>query len=305
MRKYKIQKIIFATFVVLSLMSAMVLSSSAGQAVSDESAVIWLYPDGINVPIKDYGVDVDVSEYVEIDPYEYMGNIRGQTLITFNRAQYMMYTESYSGNGQVVRTVVNIIGYDEENDETSQTFAYLCVDYVEYDWTVAPEHFNVHFAIYDSDNHVLWEDGRGEGNYFDVYPIQLWIHATNQITYLKESPLLSYLPMQGLLFTEASYGRGYESGKRYQFANQHAVYEAGRTSGYTEGYADGIIQGGINAEELTFKGLIETVVLTPFNVVKDMFDFDLLGTNMSTLLFGIIGSMALIGVLIIIVKALR
>lgn len=195
-KKYKYQKCIFVVFVLLSMVSSMALVSSAAQAVSDDAAIIYLFPDGINVPIEDFGVDIDTSEYVDIDPYKYIPIDEGDVLITFNKAQMMYYELDERYNW--IKVVEPLIGYPGASEE-GQSYLTLRVNYIEYDWSSAPNHFNVHFSIEFSGGGEVWNDGIGDGNIYYQQPVELWIFDTNQMKIDDSNPILFYMVTQGML----------------------------------------------------------------------------------------------------------
>lgn len=298
-KKYKIQKMILMLFVIASLVSMFAVSANAAQAVSDEAAIIYLFPDGINVPISDFGVDIDTSEYVDIDPYQYIPIDPGDALLTFNKGQLMWYSYE-EGAGNYIKNVEALIGYTEDDTASSNSYLTLSVAYIEYDWTSAPNHFNVHFSIDDMAGASVVDDGTADGNVSEYPPWELWIYDTSQMKIDESNPMLFYLVTQGMLFEEKGYGRGFVNGRQRSDSELVSYYDDAYNAGYQAGIANAIVTP--EGDSGLFNGLIRTVIMTPIEVVRDFLDFNILGTNVGAFVFGIVGLMIVVAVLIMVVK---
>lgn len=297
-KKYKIQKAIVLLFVIAAFTSALVLNANAAQAVSDDAAIIYLFPDGINVPISDFGVDIDTSEYINIDPYDYIPVEAGDVLMTFNKAQMMHYQPSLN-DGEWIKVVEPLIGYTDAYEE-GQSYLTLRVNYIEYDWTSAPNHFNVHFSIEYAERGEVWDDGIGDGNTYYQYPMELWIFDTSQMKVDESNPILFYMVTQGMLFENKAYGRGFVNGRQRNDGELKDYYNQAYDAGYQAGVAT--LPATPSEDGGLFNGLIKTVIMTPIEVARDFLDINVLGTNVGAFVFGIIGLMIIVAVLITVIK---
>lgn len=298
-KKYKIQKAIVMLFIIAAFTSAFALNASAAQAVSDNAAIIYLFPDGINVPISDFGADVDTSDYVRIDPYDYIPVSGGEVIMTFNKGQMMRYDYN-EGAGEWYKNVENVIGFNGGNIAHGDAFVNFVIDYIEYDWSSAPNHFNVHFAIYNQYGDVIWRDGYNDGNTYYQSPIELWIFNTSQMKIDDSNPMLYYLVTQGMLFEEKGYGRGFVNGRQRNDEELKTYYNDAYNAGFQAGVAT--VPVSPDGESGLFNGLLRTVIMTPIEVARDFLDINVLGTNVGAFVFGIIGLMIIVTVLILVVK---
>lgn len=98
------------------------------------------------------------------------------------------------------------------------------------------------------------------------------------------------------VYADNSYDQAFNDG--YSVGLTDGI-ESGKQSGYSNGYNAGYAQASSDASgSYSFFGLISSVIDAPVQVFAKMFDFDVLGTNISKFAFG----MALVAVVICIVK---
>lgn len=88
-----------------------------------------------------------------------------------------------------------------------------------------------------------------------------------------------------------SYDLGYELGFDQGFVQGSSLvnkqsYDKGYTEGNRVGYQTGLSDGLNNPDRYTFLGLLTGVVSAPVNVLKDLFDFNLMGFNMLKFFLG-------------------
>ena len=100
-----------------------------------------------------------------------------------------------------------------------------------------------------------------------------------------------------------NYNLGYQDG--YNAGNidgkqlgYNQGFDNGRNDGYNNGYNSGYSAGVESAHNYTFLSLISAVVTVPFTAFKSIFNFDLLGVNIFTL----VGSLFTIAVILTIIK---
>lgn len=96
---------------------------------------------------------------------------------------------------------------------------------------------------------------------------------------------------------EEGYNNGYTEGKSEGMTEG---YSNGRTDGYIIGYNKGVNDGVDSANKYTFLSLIGAVVDAPLNVFKSMFNFEILGVNMSSFVL----SLLTVSVVLFVVKLL-
>lgn len=90
---------------------------------------------------------------------------------------------------------------------------------------------------------------------------------------------------------KSGYNEGYDIG--YDEGNNYG-YNYGHNLGYNDGYE----AGSYNAEHYTFLSLIGAVVDAPLGAFKSMFDFDILGVNMT----GFLLSLFSISIILVVIK---
>lgn len=69
-------------------------------------------------------------------------------------------------------------------------------------------------------------------------------------------------------------------------------YDSGHTIGYNKGYSDGLSAGSTN--DYSFLGLIGAVVDAPVNAFKSMFNFEVLGVNLTSFFMAMLTASAII-----------
>lgn len=120
----------------------------------------------------------------------------------------------------------------------------------------------------------------------------------------QELPDVSLRPVQqvvGITYGEyfnqnagGSYDRGYEAGKQDGVQQGYeSGYNAGDSIGYNRGYSEGIE----NANQYTFRRLITAVIDTPVQVFTDLFNFEILGVNLTGFFLGLFSIALCLGVI--------
>lgn len=93
------------------------------------------------------------------------------------------------------------------------------------------------------------------------------------------------------------YDDGYEDGESSGYTDG---FSAGETQGYNNGYnvgkADGFTEGVANANEYSFAGLLGSVIDVPVNAFKSLFNFEILGVNLSSFLMALLTIMIILAV---------
>lgn len=103
------------------------------------------------------------------------------------------------------------------------------------------------------------------------------------------------------VFTQECYIHIGEEGSSY-----YEGYYNGYDDGYNDGYDEGIIKGIEMSSETdyTLRGLINAIILAPFNFVKTAFNFEIFGVNMSSTITFIFTYVIIVSVLIFVIKRL-
>lgn len=119
--------------------------------------------------------------------------------------------------------------------------------------------------------------------YYNCIEIQKWYTGGN-IVYLNSEINEINFDISGINFT--SYNLGYDRGyKTGQNANQQSVYNEGFNDGYVKAadlYEDTSGNGN------TLVGLAGTILFSPVNMMKDIFNFEILGVNLAGFILSII-----------------
>lgn len=98
-----------------------------------------------------------------------------------------------------------------------------------------------------------------------------------------------------------AYQEGYNAGSSVGYNNGFTAgkdigYEQGYNGGYQVGKQQGFTQGVASANEYTFLGLLTSVVDAPLKVFYDMFNFEILGYNMSSFFIALLSICIVIAV---------
>lgn len=101
-----------------------------------------------------------------------------------------------------------------------------------------------------------------------------------QLTY--ERNYYEYLSQSNQIAVQGAYNEGYAIGKK---------------EGYNNGYEVGVVAGASSANEYTFDGLLSAVFDVPVRVFTDLFNFDILGVNLTNFFLSLLTLAVIIAIL--------
>lgn len=122
-------------------------------------------------------------------------------------------------------------------------------------------------------------------------------------------PIASYSPLiynnriEGISYAtwfdstafDYGYNSGYAKGRLEGSNNSYnAGYTAGQSVGYNQGYAQGLLDNG---GEWSFRSLLTAVIDTPVQVFTDLFNFEILGVNLTGFFLGLFSIALCLGVI--------
>ena len=87
-----------------------------------------------------------------------------------------------------------------------------------------------------------------------------------------------------------AYEDGYKNGENDGYKDG---YNDGENIGYSKGYTQGIADSG----EYSFLSLLTSVIDAPVNVLMDMLDFEILGTNLAAVIISILSVMLILALI--------
>lgn len=129
---------------------------------------------------------------------------------------------------------------------------------------------------------VPWEDVIPSNSLFIEFDYIPWEGETTLLPTLTAFGASSIVYDNGY---DVGYEKGFQAGIKDQL-NNNAVYNQGYNAGYNVGWDVGYNQGADN--EYTFKKLLSAIIDTPIQVFAQVFDFNVLGVNLTQFFFSLL-----------------